>query len=758
MTGKENRVKIIKYTGIIIVFITLSLFLADVSVSADEVLPVVDTLSGDTALSLNEISAGQPVRRTGGIPMPWDNDVRMTDEDISFSEIKRRAHGEDATVMDTDYTPRASLPSRFPGNTNDETKSIIMDKYPAVKDQANFGTCWDFSTIAPVEFREINKGSADKSIDLSELYLGLGIYKIRENPIVGNEDAISEIIPILPDGEKASDAFLLNVGGNHWITGQYLSKGFGFISEEDLPYAESDEDIDDYTRDPRFDDENNLNIDLDALADKEIYDLTDLYQVNIHDENGMKIVKEAVMQNGAVGIGFNPGTSSVELFTRCYKTETHAFYCEREGNADHLVTVVGWNDNFSRENFVNDPGGDGAWLVRNSWSIPGSDFYNFSKYFWLSYYDKGLRDGAYIFEVTKDVNRYDNNYYYDTQIHYYDCISDDISVANVYKVQKDSNEYLNEVTLEFLEPTDYEIEIYRNLKDRSSPVSGIKVEKSTTKGEFALPGIYTVPLAAPALLEKDTYFSVVVRTGSCSVCFESNLDWPKVKVKCGIKKGQSYILDETEWLDLADFDEWAEGSGRGNFCISAHTVFTDDADIEVKVKDTSGKEVTLIYNTKYNTYKTSDGKDVLVLSTETGESVPAPKYQFTGKKMYPAKKSFVVYKGTLYKYKTDYSIKYKKNKNRGSAVATVKWKKTSAPYKAGEKKAVMTFNIVPRTVTDSMVSYSLKKNKLKKLRVKADGITMKPKKRDYSYTVLGSGKCRITFMNDYSGVTGDGSR
>ena len=94
-------------------------------------------------------------------------------------------------------------------------------------------------------------------------------------------------------------------------------------------------------------------------------------------------------------------------------------------------------------------------------------------------------------------------------------------------------------------------------------------------------------------------------------------------------------------------------------------------------------------------------------------------------------------------------------------MATVKWKKTSAPYKAGEKKAVMTFNIVPRTVTDSMVSYSLKNNKLKKLRVKADGITMKPKKRDYSYTVLGSGKCRITFRNNYSGVTGvtgDGSR
>jgi len=690
-------------------------------------------------------------RKTGGIPMPWDNDVKMTDEDISFSEIKSRAHGENASLAQTDYTPRVNLPPRFPGNTDDETKEKITAMYPAVRDQANFGTCWDFSTIAPVEFREINKGRADKSIDLSELYLGLGIYKTRENLIVGNDAAVSEIVPKVSEDEKASDAFLLDNGGNHLLTGQYLSKGFGFVSENELPYAESAEDTGDYKRDYRFDEENNLNIDLDALADKEIYDLTDLYEVNIHDEKGMKIVKEALMQNGAVGIFYDSEANGAK-YKSYYNELNNAYYCYNSGGENHLVTVVGWNDNFSHGNFSVDPGHDGAWLVRNSWADPDKDFYNYNNYFWLSYYDRGLTNGAYIFEVTKDVKRYDNNYYYDTQIHRPGWVNTGASVANVYKVQKDSNEYLNEVTLEIPEETDYEIEIYRNLKDGGSPTDGIKLEKSTTKGEFALPGIYTVPLASPALLEKDTYFSVVVRTGSCSVCYESDLELKNVKSKCGIKKGQSFYLKNGAWEDLADDEDGEEGSG--NFCISAHTVFTDDTyppDIEEKVKDASGQEVTLIHNTVYNTYRTQDGKDVLCVSLEGGKAAESQNYQFTGKKITPSKKSFIIYNGVLYTYKKDYKISFKKNKKRGSANAVIKWKKNSAPYRDGARKTTMQFNVVERAVTEDMVSFKVKKGKLKKLTVTADGIKMKPKKADYSYTTVSGNAYKISFMNNYKG-------
>lgn len=50
---------------------------------------------------------------------------------------------------------------------------------------------------------------------------------------------------------------------------------------------------------------------------------------------------------------------------------------------NHSVLIVGWDDNYSKDNFLTPPPGDGAWLVKNSWGIFNGDF----GYYWLSYYD-----------------------------------------------------------------------------------------------------------------------------------------------------------------------------------------------------------------------------------------------------------------------------------------------------------------------------------------------------------------------------------
>ncbi len=60
-----------------------------------------------------------------------------------------------------------------------------------------------------------------------------------------------------------------------------------------------------------------------------------------------------------------------------------AYYCWGEESFDHAVSVVGWDDTYSRGNFVTEPPGDGAFLVRTSW---GASFGR-GGCFWVSYFD-----------------------------------------------------------------------------------------------------------------------------------------------------------------------------------------------------------------------------------------------------------------------------------------------------------------------------------------------------------------------------------
>lgn len=93
-------------------------------------------------------------------------------------------------------------------------------------------------------------------------------------------------------------------------------------------------------------------------------------------------IKELIYQCGAVTANYNNGGM------KYFNTDKTAFYCYDQ-NAEiegHSVSVVGWDDDYPKENFTScgaTPNENGAWLVKNSWG----DYNPLHGYFWISYED-----------------------------------------------------------------------------------------------------------------------------------------------------------------------------------------------------------------------------------------------------------------------------------------------------------------------------------------------------------------------------------
>ncbi|MGN1111873.1 MAG: C1 family peptidase [Acutalibacteraceae bacterium] len=99
--------------------------------------------------------------------------------------------------------------------------------------------------------------------------------------------------------------------------------------------------------------------------------------------------KKAIMENGGV-------VASFALSFDYFNADTNSSFCGKAlsnnalASSAHSALVVGWDDNYPKENFKSDyqPQSNGAWLIKNSWG----DLY---RYIWVSYEDKYL--GADIF-------------------------------------------------------------------------------------------------------------------------------------------------------------------------------------------------------------------------------------------------------------------------------------------------------------------------------------------------------------------------
>ncbi len=128
----------------------------------------------------------------------------------------------------------------------------------------------------------------------------------------------------------------------------------------------------------------------EASAKEVVKDFESLVYINRDKDT----IKEYIIKYGAVSVSVTSDKQWDNYKGGIYHNDEITQY-----RGGHQVVIIGWDDNYSRNNFVYEkPEHDGAWLVLNSW---GSNWGN-NGTAWISYedYDIDLEHTQFIGSVT----------------------------------------------------------------------------------------------------------------------------------------------------------------------------------------------------------------------------------------------------------------------------------------------------------------------------------------------------------------------
>lgn len=283
-------------------------------------------------------------------------DPENLEEEYEEEELLAAADLTNPKHRDLDY------PEAFPMAYDEDWLSYMKDRYPATRNQGFFGTCWAHAAIGYAEFYAINHGWADKSIDLSEAHLVYWTKNTAPDTVIDNDDQ--------------SKGYSYYGGSDHQIYYAF-GHGLGPAPEGVVPYSEM--------MGMQY---NNNELSEDTAYHSEMQ-LTRGYEVTDISE-----IKELVMKNGAVCTGM--------YMDNWFDRDNGCYYNNRDNYTNHAVLIVGWDDNYPRENFEPRwnpfteeymgklPEYNGAWLIRNSYTTNTENSVN--SYFWMSYEDTSVSE------------------------------------------------------------------------------------------------------------------------------------------------------------------------------------------------------------------------------------------------------------------------------------------------------------------------------------------------------------------------------
>ncbi|MCR4955780.1 MAG: hypothetical protein K6A30_03760 [Lachnospiraceae bacterium] len=396
---------------------------------------------------------------------------------------------------------RGSYPSSY---------SLVDKGYVTpVRNQGENGTCWAFAAIASMESNLLVQGYGNTNLSEAQL-----VYFMFHN--TNTETAGLEGDKVIFDPANVNGVQYYELGANNSFTMYLLAKGYGPVEETTVPYSMVSSSLSD-----------------EYANGKNAYAIDTVYEIDAKDTAAMK---SAIMQYGAITKGV--AASEERYFSQGEKT---LYVNNNRVQLDHEITVVGWDDNYSRDNFGTvKPRKDGAWLCRNSW---GTDWGE-NGYFWLSYEDVPSSDEtnySYVFTL-EPKDSYDTIYQYDGGGA--EGLLQAEGEANIFTADKD--QLLNAVRIRNTYDGDKAtITVYTGCTEKK-PTSGIKVLSQSVTFQGA--GYQTIDLTKDVLLTKGEKFSIVVTfSDETNLIYDMTDDYSWIKFQSTSEDGQSYYKEGSKW-------------------------------------------------------------------------------------------------------------------------------------------------------------------------------------------------------------------
>ena len=440
-----------------------------------------------------------------------------------------------------------------------------------VENQGSTAECWAFSTIKALETNMALKYGENSLRDFSERHMDYATSQSFKNNEF-NKYGLNR---------KVSDGGLPITGLAYLINGQgaVLEEKMPFKDNkdlEDLSYVQSipvDTIVTDYRVLPAIKKQyehdskgNTTSVKYYNAKNKE-YSSEELQAVR-------NIIKEHLINYGAIAT-MNCGSGAKYYNNPSNPFKSTAYNCNDSSKVrDHAVTIVGWDDNYSKDNFAEGtkPSTDGAYIVLNSYGSSNFD----NGYMYISYEDKFIEEEIYGI-ASEEKCDYDYLYQYDNFGGIFEIgtsTADKGYIGNVFQRKTTSDEVLTSVGITI--PEYSKANVYINAK--SSSMDEKDLIKVATGTEVLAPGYHRIDIE-PTRIEGAEFAIVIEQLGENGT-FYFSVEAPQVGTAYGNVNSENKGFVSTDckkWTNIADLKVSIDAK-KADLCIKAFS--------EIKPEDT----------------------------------------------------------------------------------------------------------------------------------------------------------------------------